>query len=312
MMEEWRRGARLRTADGELAWYERGEGPVIVFLHGGPGHDHRFLRSLAHPLAEQYCCILLDQRGTGGSTLVSADAATLHIDHFVEDIETLRQRLGEERLRLVGWSWGATLGLLYSAAYPDRVARLAMVAPGPISLEAVEVYRANQVRGLTAVERVARLTLLAMMEAAFERGDRGAFGAAHAELAALTLRLSFHHPDRAVAFLREYLDQYGDPFAAAVVERQVLASMGEFAHWDRVGSSAAPVLLIYGYQDFEPITQAFELRDQIPGLRLAFLNECGHWPWLEQPERLYAELTPFLGGTPDSAAVVIKERHPII
>lgn len=293
---EWRRGVSVRTADGELAWHERGAGPTVVFLHGGPGHDHCFMRALAEPLGARFRCVLPDQRGTGGSVLGAMDAAMLHVDRLVDDIEALRLAIGEERLRLVGWSWGATLALLYSAAYPERVERLAMVAPGPITLEAIEVYQANQVRGLTAIERARRAELVAAMDAAYAAGERDRYRAAHADLAMLILRLSFFDPRQAEAFLPEYLAQYGDPFGAALVERHVLASVGDFAHWDRVGAGDAAALLIYGYQDIEPITQAYALREWMPRLRLAFLNECGHWPWLEQPERFYAQLTPFLAG----------------
>jgi pimeloyl-ACP methyl ester carboxylesterase len=61
-----------------------------------------------------------------------------------------------------------------------------------------------------------------------------------------------------------------------------------------LGRITAPVLIVYGYQDFEPITQAYLLREQLPHAQLCLLNECGHLPWLEQPELFYTALTEFL------------------
>ncbi len=54
------------------------------------------------------------------------------------------------------------------------------------------------------------------------------------------------------------------------------------------------MLVVHGYQDFEPVTQAYTLRELVPQTRIAFLNECGHVPWLEQPDRLLEVLLPFL------------------
>ena len=57
---------------------------------------------------------------------------------------------------------------------------------------------------------------------------------------------------------------------------------------------AAPTLVLYGYQDFEPITQAYLLRERLPQAELVFLNECGHVPWFEQPGEFYRVLGVFL------------------
>lgn len=92
----------LTTADGELLWCDKGAGRLIVFLHGGPGDEHRYLRLLADPLTPYYRCLLYDQRGSGGSKLQRLDEATLHPDRFVADLEQLRLELrAEERCPFV-------------------------------------------------------------------------------------------------------------------------------------------------------------------------------------------------------------------
>src|SRR5436305_7790364 len=87
----------LPTADLHLAWYEAGDGPVVVFLHGGPGDDHSYLRALAEPLSRQFRCILYDQRGSGHSQLRELDEETLHITRFFDDLEALRLHLPTRR-----------------------------------------------------------------------------------------------------------------------------------------------------------------------------------------------------------------------
>src|SRR5438067_2807308 len=95
----------LPTSDLHLAFYEAGNGPTILFLHGGPGDDHRYMRPLAEPLTNDFHCVLYDQRGSGRSVLDRLDETTLHINRFFEDIEALRTHLGQARLTLMGHSW---------------------------------------------------------------------------------------------------------------------------------------------------------------------------------------------------------------
>ncbi len=103
----------LSRPDHDLAWYSLGTGPTVIWLNGGPGDDHHYLRSMVEPLAESMRCVLYDQRGCGASTLETLDATTLDVSLFVGDLEALRQDLGEDALVLAGHSWGATLALLY-------------------------------------------------------------------------------------------------------------------------------------------------------------------------------------------------------
>jgi proline iminopeptidase len=146
----------LPIPDGTLAWYDAGAGPTVVWINGGPGDDHHYLRTVAAPFTARLRCVLYDQRGCGGSRLERLDAATLDVARFVADLEALRDALGEERLRLVGHSWGATLALLYAAAHPECTERVALVGMGPTDDEMDAVAAANLLKPLSAAERVRR------------------------------------------------------------------------------------------------------------------------------------------------------------
>ena len=304
---DWREH-RLRTRSGEIALHEAGDGPPLVFLHGGPGQDHRLIRTLAEPLTREYRCILPDQRGSGGSAVESLDADTLHINRLIEDIEDLRQHLGQQRLRLIGWSWGAALALLYGAVHPDCLEQVAAIAPGPIPWELLDVYHANRVRSLTAEERTLHADLSDQMERALRAEDAASYRALNRQLVALSIRAWFYSPEQASAYLETYLDLAGDTYNAALISDRILGSLGEFTAWDRLGAWEAPTLVLYGYQDFEPITQAYTIQQWAPQTQIVFLNECGHYPWLEQPDRFYAELHAFLESTASSAPDSAKHR----
>jgi pimeloyl-ACP methyl ester carboxylesterase len=44
-----------------------GDGEAVVFLHGGPGSEHRFFLPHVLPLSQKYKLIFYDQRGCGKS-----------------------------------------------------------------------------------------------------------------------------------------------------------------------------------------------------------------------------------------------------
>jgi proline iminopeptidase len=97
--------------------------PVIVF-HGGPGGGcSPAMRRYFDPSV--YRIILFDQRGCGRSRPHASveDNTTWHL---VRAIELIRETLGIDRWVVFGGSWGATLGLIYAEAHPDRVAYLVL------------------------------------------------------------------------------------------------------------------------------------------------------------------------------------------
>jgi proline iminopeptidase len=286
---------QLTTPDLDIAWHDAGNGPPVLFLHGGPGHDHQFMRALAAPLTQQFRCVLADQRGTGKSHLRPIDAHSLHVDRFLDDIDALRRHLGVDQVTLVGWSWGAALAMMYSLAYPGQVARLAMVSPGPIPYEMVAVYLANLLRPLAAEERHTVAMLLEESRAAFQTGNPVAYNDIYRRRMEVMFRIWFYDPLVAQQHLPSFLEAI-DPYRAAHVEEHVIASLGQFQGWQNMAQLTMPALVLYGYQDFEPITQAYILREWMPQLQIQWLNECGHWPWLEQPEQFYPMLEAFLRG----------------
>jgi proline iminopeptidase len=67
--------------------------------------------------------ILFDQRGCGQSTPYAEVRENSTWD-LVADMERIRQFLGMDRWMVFGGSWGATLGLAYAEAHPERVTEL--------------------------------------------------------------------------------------------------------------------------------------------------------------------------------------------
>jgi pimeloyl-ACP methyl ester carboxylesterase len=98
--------------------------PLLLFLHGGPGESNMWLAHYTMQELEKYfVCVNWDQRGTGKSFRPGPPPTTMTIDQFVKDtialIELLCARFGQQKVLLLGHSWGSVLAMKVAAARPD-------------------------------------------------------------------------------------------------------------------------------------------------------------------------------------------------
>jgi len=97
--------------------------PVLLFLHGGPGGTELGAMRRDTSLEDDFVVVTWDQRGSGRSYPSLDPTSTLTLDGMVADTievtEYLLDRFDEERIYLVGQSWGSTLGVLAAQERPD-------------------------------------------------------------------------------------------------------------------------------------------------------------------------------------------------
>lgn len=111
--------------------------PVIIFLHGGPGADHRSMLRLgerfgAASLADDHYLVFWDQRGAGLSQRHSRRDIT--IDIYLADLQALVDRFSPTRpVIFIGHSWGAMYATAFINRYPDRVAGAVFLDAGPLN-----------------------------------------------------------------------------------------------------------------------------------------------------------------------------------
>ena len=105
---------------------ERCGNPVILFLHGGPGNPlSPYADVIYGPWAGEFTLVQWDQRGAGrtyGRNPLSEEDA-LSVEQMTADgIEVARhltQRLGADKIILMGGSWGSVLGVHMVKAEPE-------------------------------------------------------------------------------------------------------------------------------------------------------------------------------------------------
>ena len=115
--------------DRHIATYERGQPdrPALILLHGTAGSTRPDCASLMRHLESTYHLIGLDLSGHGASSLPSD--GTLTMDHFVDDVMAVLDAYDQPSAHLFGFSLGSAVALQVAAAAPDRVERLALLAP---------------------------------------------------------------------------------------------------------------------------------------------------------------------------------------
>ncbi len=284
-----RREGFTSTTPVPLYWREDGpeEGRPIMLLHGGPGAQHEYLYPQMLALAAAHRLFTYDQRGGGRSRTDDPSPITWRTQ--VEDLaRVIRERAttgGLDDLTVVGYSWGALLAMLYAiAAASDGtmppIRQLVLISPAPITRH----WRTEFEAELSA------------------RQQGPAVAALRAELDASGLRQTDPAAYRQRSFELSVAGYFADPRRAesltpfrvtARTQHSVWDSLGDFDLRDALRAVHLPVLVIHGRRDPIPVASA-EAVAQSLGAPLVLLDDCGHVPYIEQPQALFSAIARFL------------------
>ena len=157
-------GPAITVFSRELADPQGTDKPLIVYFEGGPGFEApRPVRTSSSPpwldpLLKEFRVLMLDQRGTGRSTPISADLPgsaeeqASYLTHFradsiVADAEAIRAELDVERWSVLGQSFGGFCAMRYLSAAPQGL-REVLFTGGvpPLRASVTDVYRATFAR----------------------------------------------------------------------------------------------------------------------------------------------------------------------
>jgi pimeloyl-ACP methyl ester carboxylesterase len=243
---------------------QQGSEPAVLFIHGFCQSSAYWAPTVDRLRASGVAAIAPDLPGFGASArdegpYTMADLA-----------DTVAAQLATERagpVILVGGSMGGVVAQHLVLRHPERVLRLLLVATG----------------GRTANEAVA-----------LEKADALAAAEWNEETVTPIVDGFFH--------VR--------PQPAAVAEfRRIALSASQSAAVEAARSNAVnrtledlrairvPTMIIQGRHDRARTPEhGAEMRDRIPGSRLAILEGAGHTPHLEQPDAFHALAMPFLLG----------------
>lgn len=262
---------RYVTLDNNLTlhYLDIGAGPIVVWLHGsGPGASgHSNFKGNYPVFAENgYRNIVLDLPGFGRSD--KPDDVNYDLAFFVSSLQGFLDKAGIDRCTLLGNSLGGAIALGATLAYPERVEKLILMAPGGV--EERETY--FQMPGI-----------LRMVEV-FGQGPMGV----EQMRQVMSLQL-FDSNQLDEALLQERaavaVTQPGNLFSSMLVPNMT----------EQLNEIQVPILGFWGTNDqFNPPAGAFKVLDNAPNARFIMLNRCGHWVQVEHQALFNRECVNFL------------------
>jgi proline iminopeptidase len=115
--------------------------PIIIVLHGGPGGDYRYLLRCKQFSTQGYYVVFYDQRGAGLSRRHDKSSYTLDVN--IQDLRQVIQyfrKSNDQKVFLLGHSWGAMLATSYINAYPGDIAGAILAEPGGLVWKDIKDY----------------------------------------------------------------------------------------------------------------------------------------------------------------------------
>lgn len=284
----------IPTNNAQLFTQIAGKGDPLIVIHGGPGMSQDYLLPYLEKLQENAFVIFYDQRGSGRS-LGDINEKNLTIDTFIEDIESLRNYFGFDKISLLGHSFGGFLAMSYAIHHPLTTRKLILLNTTPASSEEFLLFRDEWEKRMKPDRE--RFDAIISSEA-FKEGD----------------------PEAVESYYRINFERYCyDP---GTVDRLHLRQSRESALRGRevyrhifqktiYGSSydlhpalkklKMPTLIIHGACDPIVPSAIESIPRNIEGSEYHLIANCGHFPYVETPDEFSRILTPFLTS---------KERHP--
>jgi proline iminopeptidase len=289
-------------ADIRLYHFAQGEGRNVLIIHGGPGIPFHQPIAAFDALANEYRFHYYDQRGCGNSTrpfdrfdspntyqnMIELDR-TLGLGAQIADVERIRQILGDEKLIIIGHSWGGFLASLYAAEFPERVDALVLIAPATtLVMPQEEADLFDSVRARLPQEQWAEYD--ALMEDYFDFNNL--FSHSEADLIAMNNRFGEYY--LALMGDIEYTER-GQP--GGWMAWGMYASMGQ-RHDYRAALKpvTAPVLVIHGADDLQSEAASRQYADLFPKAQFTVIENAGHFSFEQQPQQFAERVTAFLQG----------------
>jgi pimeloyl-ACP methyl ester carboxylesterase len=246
----------------DLHYEIQGKGEAVVLIHSA-GIDLRDWEFIAPQLAQTYQVITFDGRGAGQSPPLLEPA------NFVEDLRQLLDHLNLDRAILVGHSIGGQIATDFALAYPDRVTKLVLVAPGLSGFEFspdIQQWYAQIKAAAPDVEKMVERTLA---------------------YPAYSVVMSSPQRDRMIEMTTHNTKRSFEWKTFEMLWPQPPTI-------DRLSELQTKTLFIIGKKEMPDLFKVAELFQQIPDIRFAYIEGADHMPTLTHADEVSSQIIQFL------------------
>jgi len=247
--------------------------PPLLFLHGFLGSSSEWLPFI-EALSVRFLCISIDLPGHGEAVLENFNTAM--------DLYSLSQKLHQilspvinTPYSILGYSLGGRLALRHALDFPHCINRLILESASP----GIDDPKLRQLRTIKDEERAQMI-----------------------EKEGMKLFLEYWYKMPLFASLQQRPALLEEILAARTMTNSLCAAAlirsaspgREPSMWTALSSLTCPLLLVGGALDLQYVEILTRVAASVPYSTLKLLDEAGHAPHLEVPERFLAVIQEFL------------------
>jgi len=292
------------TLNGSQQWISvRGRDttkPVLLFLAGGPGGSQLATERYALSELEEHFVVVNWEQPGAGKSFDAVDRATLTPERYIEDAHALalllRERFGQEKIYVLGESWGSALGIMLVQRYPELFH--AFVGTGQM----VAFLENDEICYDFALQWAQKRGDAKKVETLVRQGPPPYYGEGVALKQAAYLMDTFNYMNQDPAIADNGANTFRDLAAPEYGLydkvnwfRGVLDTLGiVYPHlWQvdfrtQATKLEVPVYFLIGRHDINaPVTlteQYYELLDA-PHKQIVWFEHSGHTPWVSESDR---------------------------
>lgn len=285
--------------------------PVLLFLAGGPGGSQMVaVRNELKELEKHFVVVNWDQPGSGKS-YYSHKIKTITIETYINDgyalTEYLKERFTQEKIYLIGESWGSALGIFLIDKYPESYH--AFIGTGQM-VDFLETEKIDYFKAIEIAKEKGNIKLVDKLKA---NGEPPYYGNDMVWKSSLYLN-----------YLTEYMSQLSNVHNPGYNTLRDICG-NEYGLLDRINffrgivitfnnvyqqlyhidlrkdytKLDVPVYFFLGRYDFNAPTSLVEEYESVleaPEKKIVWFEHSTHSPWINESEKFVKEvLTCFLG-----------------
>jgi 3-oxoadipate enol-lactonase len=250
----------------ELAYEERGSGPVLLFIHGFPFDRTMWVPQQLAGLAKLRTAVAVDLRGHGLSEVMSG--GDFSMDLFADDVAKTLDAIGADKADVAGLSMGGYVLFSLWRRHPDRIRSLIFIDTKA---------EADSDEAKAGREKTAETVSAQGMQPIYESLGPKVVGSSP----------SIEVQDK----LKQMMLGTAPEIAAA----DALAMRDRADSTADLPSITVPVLWLHGEEDaLMPIDGARASAAKIPGAKFVSIPKGGHVAPMENPDATNAAIADFL------------------
>lgn len=270
---------RYETIDGlRIRYVRKGDGPPVVLLHGIASSIYTW-KDVLPALAGHHEVIAMDLPGFGDSAVPSPGSVSGA--RLGRTVVGLMDRLGLQRVSIVGNSLGGAIAVAVAAQLRDRVDRIVLIDPAGYNFAPADRPFVLRLAGAIPAPVLEALPVRPMVS--------------------LGLRQVFHDDSRVT---RDKIAEYVAPLrrpGASTALHELLLGTDDLHFPGVIREVKAPTLILWGrYDTWIPPRDAERFAADIEGARVVMM-EAGHMPQEERPAETAARIEEFLGAAVSAA-----------